>query len=93
MLMKPTSSIKAPTIGFCSRDEKASRALASILDIVNSKKWSQVTGVLTGPLGELVRTMGQLADLSLDSDAAKEKVKLVKKDLCAVGAAVDRHEG
>ena len=75
------------------RVEKASEALASIPDLVGSKKWSQVTGVLTGPMGDLVRTMGQLADLSENSGTAKDLTKKFKNDLYAIAAAVDRKEG
>jgi len=55
-----------------------------------------VTGVMTGPMGELVKTMGQLADLSQTDDAkkaARSKIKAVKNDLYAIAAAVDRKDG
>jgi len=76
-----------------SRVEKASEALASIPELVGSKKWSKVTGVLTGPLGDLVRTMGQLAELSENSGTAKDMTKKFRNDLYAIAAAVDRKEG
>jgi hypothetical protein len=75
------------------RVEKASVALARIPDLVEGKKWSQITGVLTGPMGELIRTMGQLADLSENASVAQSNVKLVKTDLYAISAAVERKEG
>jgi len=78
------------------RVKKATLALATIPELIQSKKWSKVTGVMTGPMGELVKTMGQLADLSQTDDAkkaARSKIKAVKNDLYAIAAAVDRKDG
>lgn len=75
------------------RIDKASLALATIPGLAEQKKWSQVTGVLTGPMGELMRNMGMLADIAENPSAAKEKVKKVKTDLYAMSAAVDRKDG
>ena len=78
------------------RVERAAVALQGVPALVENKKWSQVTGVLTGPLGELVRTMNQLVEL-VPEDAkkatAKSKIVVVKNDLYAIGAAVDRKQG
>ena len=74
------------------RVEKASIALASIPPLVEKAKWSQVTGILTGPMGELIRTMGQLAELSENAALAKDKIKVVKTDLYAMQAGVDRKD-
>lgn len=72
------------------RMEPAIAALASIPVLVESKQWSKVTGVLTGPIGELVRTMVQL---SLDNATAQSAVKAVKKDLYALQDCVSRKDG
>jgi hypothetical protein len=74
------------------RIEKASVALASVPGLVEAKCWSKVIGVLTGPMGELIRNMGQLADLSENSLLAKDSIKQVKADLYAISAAVDRKD-
>jgi hypothetical protein len=74
------------------RIEQAASALATIPVLAVDKKWSQVTGILTGRMGELIKTMGQLADLSANSDAAKVKVKAMKTSLYAMSAAVDRKD-
>ena len=75
------------------RIEKASVALASIPALAEQKKWSQVSGVMTGPMGELIRNMGLLADLSENPAAAKGKIKQVKTDLYAISGAVERKDG
>lgn len=76
-----------------ARLEKASSALATLPELIESRKWSKVSGVMTGPMGEVVRDMGLLSDLSSNADAARAKVKLVKSDLYAIQAAVDRKDG
>jgi hypothetical protein len=76
-----------------SRVESSAQALATVPSYIESKKWSQVLGVLTGPMGELVRTMGQLAGASADSAAAKKKIAAFKTDLYALAAAVDKRNG
>mmetsp|Transcript_53290 Transcript_53290/g.79165 ORF Transcript_53290/g.79165 Transcript_53290/m.79165 type:complete len:283 (+) Transcript_53290:29-877(+) len=76
-----------------SRLEKASAALASIPDYVEDKKWSQVLGVVTGPMGELVGTMNQLIKISANKDEATALSKMVKADVLAIGAASDRKDG
>ena len=68
----------------------ATTALTTIPALVDNKQWSKVTGVLTGPMGELMRTMGQL---SATNTAAQGTVKLVKKDLYAMADAVSRKDG
>ena len=62
--------------------------------LIEAKKWTQVTGVLTGPLGELVRTMIQITKL-VDADmvaACEKQVQVVKKDLYGISAAVEKKD-
>jgi hypothetical protein len=75
------------------RVEASAKALATIAAYIESKKWSQVTGVLTGPMGELVKTMGQLADVSPNAAACKKRISAFKTDLYALAAAVDKRDG
>lgn len=74
------------------RIEKASAALATIPVLNESRKWSQITGVMTGPCGELIRTMGQVADLSENADAARQIVASTKKNLYAIQDGVNRKD-
>eukprot|EP00977_Amphora_coffeiformis_P024963 scaffold17767_cov168-Amphora_coffeaeformis.AAC.1 len=74
------------------RVDAASKSLGLLPSLIESKKWSQVTGVLTGPMGELIRTMNQLVELSENQTAAKKIVAQVKTDLYAISAAVGRKE-
>jgi hypothetical protein len=71
---------------------EASKRLAEIPDIARAKKWSQVQGLLTGPLGTLLQTMQQLVGTSAD---AKKAAALVKSDIIAIGqqAAKKNDEG
>ena len=75
------------------RVEAAIQALGNVPALVESKKWSQVTGVLTGPMGDLVRNMLQLADLSENSAQSKKLIQTVKTDLYAISAAIERKDG
>lgn len=74
----------------------ARTALAEQLPkLLAARQWSQVAGLLTGPLGELGRTMGQVAGLLAEPDrraAAERQGQVVKRDLYAVSAAVDRKD-
>jgi hypothetical protein len=72
------------------RLEKQSDALATIPDLIEDKKWSKVTGVLLGPMGELLQTMGKLADTSENAVAARDVMKQTKLDLYAITAAVGK---
>ena len=42
------------------RMSRAATALKQIPSIAQDRKWSQVNGVLTGPLGTLIQTMNQI---------------------------------
>lgn len=75
------------------RIEKASSSFAQIPSLVEAKKWSQVSGIMTGPCGDLIRTLGQLADTSENAAAAKRNVQALKTNLYAIQAAVDRKQG
>lgn len=75
------------------RIETASEALATIPSLVESKKWSQINGVLTGPLGTLLSTMSQLAAMSENGASASEIAKKTKIDIFAIDAATGRKQG
>lgn len=71
------------------RIEKATGALARIPPLVETKKWNEVTGILTGPMGELSSTLTLLAG----TDAPKTKLaRKVKEDLFAMGTATTQRQ-
>jgi hypothetical protein len=69
------------------RMKKATIRLAEIPAIAEQKKWTQITGILTGPLGELLSTMTLV---SANNEKAKEAAKKVKLDLYAIGAGASK---
>uniref|UniRef100_A0A7S4VYZ6 Uncharacterized protein n=1 Tax=Ditylum brightwellii TaxID=49249 RepID=A0A7S4VYZ6_9STRA len=75
------------------RVEKSTEALATIPELIDAKKWLAIVGVLTGPMGTLVRSMDQLSKLSQDPSRTAQLVKQVKTDLYAIAASVDRKQG
>lgn len=56
--------------------------IETIPNIAQSKKWSQVQGVITGPLGTLIATMNQIGGKNKE---AKQLVAKVKVDLFSIG--------
>lgn len=67
----------------------AASRLDQIAPLAEGRKWSQVQGIITGPLGTLVQTMNQVAAAS-EGQEAKEAAKKVKADLIAIGQASAR---
>jgi hypothetical protein len=75
------------------RIQKASIAFQQIPDLVTSKKWSQITGIMTGPMGELIRTMVQLASANNnENQKSKDLIKVVKNDLYALSDGVTKKD-
>jgi len=72
-----------------SRIQEAIRALdRDIPPLVETKKWNQVTGVLTGPMGQLSSTMALLEKVTDNPSLAKQNGQKVKQDIFAMGTAV-----
>ena len=65
----------------------ASNQLKKIPSIAQEKKWSQVQGILTGPLGTLIMTMNAL---SKESNDAKKAAAKVKADILLIGQEVSK---
>lgn len=63
------------------RIAEAVARLKEIPDIAAQKKWSQIQGILTGPLGTLLQTM---TTLSRYSDEARKAAGKVKSDLLLI---------
>jgi hypothetical protein len=98
IIERPKEGYVAPVVQYLGQDNqrvlerlgKQSDALATISDLIEDKKWSKVTGVLLGPCGELLQTMGKLADTSENAQAARDVMKQTKLDLYAITAAVGK---
>lgn len=72
--------------------EKASASLATIPALIEDKKWSQVSGVLLGPLGTLSSTMEQLTKLSPNNQIAVDLAKKTKTDIYAIAQFAERKQ-
>jgi len=69
--------------------------LGEIEELAEQKKWSQINGIITGPLGTLFSTMNQIVSIVSSSSPKRTKqvqdaVKKVKTDIFAIGQAADR---
>ena len=69
------------------RIEVASKAMATIPSLVEQRKWSAVTGVLTGPMGQLSATMTLLIKESSNATKAQQAAQKVKTAIFAMGTA------
>lgn len=74
------------------RIAEASLKLRSVPELVEQKKWSQVQGILTGPLGTLVQTMNQISNAEQKKEVT-EAAKKVKADLLAISQAASKKDG
>jgi hypothetical protein len=75
-----------------TRIAKDSDVLASIPTLVTEKKWTQVTGTLLGPLGDLVETMNQLTRQSKNTSKASVLAKKTKVALYEIFQAAERKQ-
>jgi hypothetical protein len=77
-----------PTV-LLKRLQEANKRLGNIPTLAEEKKWSQVQGTLTGPLGTLGQTINQIA--TPDSSAkVKDASKKVKSDVIAIDQAAQK---
>jgi len=73
------------------RLQVAAKALEEeIPRLAERKEWTKLTGVLTGPMGQLSSTMTLLTK---DNPGAKSKAQLVKQDVFAMGTAATNKQG
>lgn len=70
---------------------EAANRLPEIVSLAEDKKWSQVQGIITGPLGTLLQTLNSLAS-SANSKEVTKAAQQVKKDLLEIGVAAGRKE-
>jgi hypothetical protein len=78
----PDAEIQLKRIG------EASNRLPEIATLADEKKWSQIQGIISGPLGTLLQSMNNIATTKKTKDAAK----VVKADLFEIGAAAGRKD-
>ena len=71
------------------RIQQATVALAQIPPLVETKKWNEITGILTGPMGQLSSTLTMLCGDSKMKVALAQKVK---QDLFAIGTATTQRQ-
>lgn len=77
-----------------NRIQVAAKALETeIPPLVAKKQWTKITGVLTGPMGQLSSTMTLLCKLADKPDVAKQKAQVVKQDVFAMGTATTNKAG
>jgi len=70
---------------------EAANRLPEIASLCGEKKWSQVQGIITGPLGTLLQTMNSLAS-AVGTKEATGAAKLVKNDLIEISAAAGKKD-
>lgn len=68
----------------------AANRLTEIKDLAEDKKWSQVQGVITGPLGTLLQTMNTVTTASGGDKKVKDAATKVKGDVIAIGQAATK---
>lgn len=74
--------------------------LGEIRGLAEQKKWSQINGILTGPLGTLSSSMSQIVSIVSSSPTSSQKktkqvqdtVKKVKADVFAIGQGASRKD-
>jgi hypothetical protein len=75
--------------------EADKRLVVDIPALAEQKKWSQIQGILTGPLGTFSQTLNQIAPASDSSTPpqVKEASKKIKSGLIAIGQAAAKKNG
>ena len=71
----------------------ATKRLDSIPALVEDKKWSQIQGILTGPLGTLTQTLTSIASNASSKSSVTEltaKSKQVKEDIFNINLAASK---
>ncbi|KAG7345892.1 hypothetical protein IV203_004959 [Nitzschia inconspicua] len=67
------------------RLSEAESRLQQVPTLAQQQKWTQINGLVTGPLGTLSVTLNQIATASNASTKTKEFAKQVKADVLAIG--------
>lgn len=75
---------------------ESERRLGEVGELAEKKKWSEINGLITGPLGTLSSSMSQIASIASSSTTPKkakqvdQAVKKVKADVFAIGQAANK---
>lgn len=82
------------------RLQEANAKLTDIPTLAEQKKWSQIQGILTGPLGTFSQTLNQIATATTtpsESSSSRQNVdaavKKLKTDLIEIGQAANQKNG
>ncbi|KAG7351643.1 Dictyostelium Slime mold-like repeat protein [Nitzschia inconspicua] len=67
-------------------------ALQNIPPLVETKQWSKITGLLTGPMGQLSATLTLLVKGASNPTAAQIKANALKQDVFAIGTATTQRQ-
>jgi hypothetical protein len=69
--------------------------LAEVGPLAGQKKWTQINGIVTGPLGTLSVTLNQIAATAAEpsSSVVREAARKVKSDVLGIGQAADKKDG
>lgn len=68
----------------------AANRLTEVRDLAQDRKWSQVQGIITGPLGTLLQTMNTVVSASGGGKEVKDAAGKVKGDVIAIGQAATK---
>jgi hypothetical protein len=74
------------------RLQVSERRLQEIAALAEQKKWTQINGLVTGPLGTLSQTLSQIATPE-STPKVKDMAKKVKADVLAIGQAATKKNG
>lgn len=83
----------ANTQSLVERIMVAYSALQLIPPLVEKQQWTKITGVLTGPMGQLSATLSLLVNMADNPAVAKAQAQKVKNDLFSMGTATTQRQG
>jgi hypothetical protein len=72
------------------RLSEAETRLQEVPKLAQEQKWSQINGLVTGPLGTLSITLNQIAGIPNASSKTKDVVKQIKNDVLGIGQAASK---
>ncbi|KAL3906307.1 MAG: hypothetical protein SGILL_009322 [Bacillariaceae sp.] len=74
------------------RLQESERRLQEIPDLASQQKWTQINGLVTGPLGTLSMSLSQIATPE-SSAKVKDMAKKIKADVLGIGQAATKKNG
>lgn len=82
----------ADPVVLLGRLQESNKRLGDIQDLAEQKKWSQIQGIITGPLGTLSQTLNQIATPD-SSTKVREAAKKLKGVVIEIGQAASKKKG